>query len=397
MKILVFSIVDLRKSSHNSRLHQFLRYLSKNHEITVLCINDWWKAQWDEKSHEYNKDFEELFRRIKVQYITEREISPVLQEITSVFTMKKKLDEIDFTDYDLFFNYNGLVSGYIISKYAKKRKIPIIYDIADDLPEMIATSPQIPGIAKPFGKIMGKYFFKKNINISNRVTLTTSFFQSLYNISSKNTEIIPNGVDTRLFVKKDASDLRKKNGFGNSFIIGHVGVLREWLDFGPLFDAVKKIIPTHDVKLLIVGGGIGYEETVKLAKTYDISDNVKFTGTIPYHEIPDYIACMDLCTIPFKNDSVAQNSLPLKLFEYMACEKPVICSNVRVIRELFREDVVFVSDSDDYRKAIIKLYQDKSLCSKMGSLGREIIESSYQWDVISARLEKVMLDLKEGS
>ena len=91
---------------------------------------------------------------------------------------------------------------------------------------------------------------------------------------------------------------------------------------------MKKLSPTYDIKLLIVGGGIGYEETVNLAKTYGITDNVKFTEVFPYHEIPDYIACMDICTIPFKNDHVARKPLPLKLFEYMACEKPVICSNV---------------------------------------------------------------------
>jgi glycosyltransferase involved in cell wall biosynthesis len=397
VKILIFSLVDLKKSSHNSRLHQFLKYLSKNHEITILCINDWWKVQWDGKNDEYNKDFEDLFLRIEIQYITEKKISPVLQEITSVFTLKKKLYAMDLSKYDLLFNYNGLVSGYIISKYAKKSKIPIIYDIADDLPEMIVTSPQIPAIAKPFGKLVGKYIFKKNIGISSKVTLTTHFFQSLYNIPPTIAEIIPNGVDTRLFVKKNGADLRKKLGLDNNFVIGHVGVLREWLDFRPLFDAVKKLSPTYDIKLLIVGGGIGYEETVNLAKTYGITDNVKFTGTIPYHEIPDYIACMDICTIPFKNDSVAQNSLPLKLFEYMACEKPVICSNVRAIRELFAEDVLFVSDSEDYKKAIIKLYRDEPLRNQMGSRGRDIIEKKYQWDVISAKLEKVMIGLKDGS
>ena len=43
MKILVTSIVDLKKTAHN-RLHQFVRYLAQNHEVTVLSINDWWKA-----------------------------------------------------------------------------------------------------------------------------------------------------------------------------------------------------------------------------------------------------------------------------------------------------------------------------------------------------------------
>ena len=39
LKILITSIVDLKKSQHN-RPHQFVKYLSKKHEVTVLSIND---------------------------------------------------------------------------------------------------------------------------------------------------------------------------------------------------------------------------------------------------------------------------------------------------------------------------------------------------------------------
>jgi len=44
MKILMTSIVDLKKSQHN-RPHQFVKYLSKKHDVTVLSINDWWKGE----------------------------------------------------------------------------------------------------------------------------------------------------------------------------------------------------------------------------------------------------------------------------------------------------------------------------------------------------------------
>ena len=43
MKILMTSIVDMKKSQHN-RPHQLVKYLSKKHEITVLSINDWWNG-----------------------------------------------------------------------------------------------------------------------------------------------------------------------------------------------------------------------------------------------------------------------------------------------------------------------------------------------------------------
>ena len=63
MKILMTSIVDLKKSQHN-RPHQLVKHLSRKHEITVLSINDWWKGgQEDMKS--YSRDFDDDFNRIE--------------------------------------------------------------------------------------------------------------------------------------------------------------------------------------------------------------------------------------------------------------------------------------------------------------------------------------------
>ncbi len=39
MRILITSVVDLRKMAPN-RLHHFIRHLSQKHEIAVICIND---------------------------------------------------------------------------------------------------------------------------------------------------------------------------------------------------------------------------------------------------------------------------------------------------------------------------------------------------------------------
>ncbi len=57
MRIPITSIVDLKKSQQTLRKldqnvqhfgwmrpHQFVEHLLKKHGVTVLCINDWWKA-----------------------------------------------------------------------------------------------------------------------------------------------------------------------------------------------------------------------------------------------------------------------------------------------------------------------------------------------------------------
>lgn len=205
MKILIASIIDINKTAPN-RLHHFIRYLSRNNEITIFCLNDTWKAQQVNIESQY-KDFHEITSKINVKYITEKKSSPIWQEILSPMYIKdiRKLKEEKF---DVILNYNTLISGSFL---AKKLAIPMVYDIADDLPAMIGDSPQIPKFLRGFGKMLGKLLVNRSINLASGVCATTDAFQKDYSIPEEKFTIIPNGVDTSIF-KKIPSSIRKDLG-----------------------------------------------------------------------------------------------------------------------------------------------------------------------------------------
>ena len=146
------------------------------------------------------------------------------------------------------------------------------------------------------------------------------------------------------------------------------------------------------MKLLIVGGGIGYEDTMQMADKYNIMNNTIFTGTVPYSQIPRYISCMDVGIIPFKLDEVSQNSLPLKLFEYMACEKPVISTDVKGITENFGDMVLYASNYEDYVRRISELHADADLKNALGIAGRKRVITDFDWSKVALKLENLMRD-----
>lgn len=390
MKILISSLIDLQKSSHNSRLHQFIKLLSNRHEISIISINDWWKGKWDCKSEEYQSDFKYLFHNIDYTYLTTKKISPVLQEIASV-TKPRSIEAILKKDFDIHFCYNCLFSGYVLSRSLKSKGVNTIYDLADDLPGMTRTSPQIPGLFRSLGGSVSAILLQKNIKLSKKVTCTTESLSQAYHIPREKSVLIPNGVDTNLFRRYKTEDIKSELGFyDNSFIVGHVGVLREWLDFEPLFKAFSTLTKLYNMKLLIVGSGIGFNETVGLAEKYNIAQNIIFTGTVPYSQVARYISCMDVGIIPFKLDDVSQNSMPLKLFEYMACEKPIISTKVRGIVDSFQDMVLYASNSDDYFQRIKELYFDEGLRKSLGLNGRIKVANDYNWSKIALDLEKLL-------
>ena len=381
MNILITSIVDLKKTPH-SRLHQFIKYLLKSNDITVVCINDWWKSSQTNAAL-YTKGLDEIVDNVELIYLTNRKISPIFQEVCSYKTLR----DLDLDKFDVHLNYNTLISGYFVAKKAKST----IYDIADDLPKMIRHSLQIPFFLRPFAALLGDYMLKANVARSKRITYITTSLKNSYNLPDIKSTKVPNGVDTELFKKHPSNHLKKRLNLNGEFVVGYVGVLREWIDLDPVFRAMRALIDENlRIKLLVAGEEGLFKQNKDLVKKYGITDNVIFTGTIPYLEVPTYISCMDACLVPFKNDAMSNNSLPLKLFEYMSCEKPVISARLRGVIENVANRVLYASRAEEYKSTIIKLYRDESLRRALGIEGREFVMKNFDWDMIGSKLENIL-------
>ncbi len=384
MRILITSIVDLRKTAPN-RLHHFIKHLSQKHEITAICINDWWKASLVDTS-KYYQDFKDVLDDLEIKYITEKKISPFKQELLSPRLMKLESSNEDF---DAILNYNTLISGYYI---AKKLNLPMIYDLADDLPEMIANSPQIPRFFRPLGRWIGRGMLKRNIAIASKVTGIAKTLQDNYSIPDEKFELIPNGVDTELF-KKVKSDLRERLGLEDSFVLGYVGVLREWVDLTPVYQAIKNL---EDVKLLIVGEEGMLKENREIVRRYGVEDKVIFAGTVPYTKVPEYISAMDVCLIPFKRNAISQNAVPLKLFEYMACERPVISTRLKGVMEVIGNMVLYADTVEEYVMQIRNLANNPELAEELGKKCREFVKQNYNWNKICSKFENILIEVTEN-
>jgi len=216
----------------------------------------------------------------------------------------KKVKEVLKEDFDVHLNYSTLISGYFASRWIKT-----VYDLADDLGAMIKASPQIPGLLRPFGGVLGDLMVGENIRRSERVTVTTDALMRSCNIPDNKCEVIPNGVDTTLF--RNYGDTKEELDI-EGFVIGYVGVLREWVDLKPVFLALKDL--DAEITMLVVGKEGRFDENVDLAKRCGVRTRVVFTGMVPYAQVPRYISAMDVCLIPFGRGAISENALPLKLF-----------------------------------------------------------------------------------
>ena len=141
---------------------------------------------------------------------------------------------------------------------------------------------------------------------------------------------LPNGADAVLFNRAllpgDCPADMPNNGKPIVGYVGNMAALR--MDYA-LLDAVVAACPDFDFVFV----GTGQRPDSAFAR----SANVYFTGPKPLQALPDYLRPMAATLIPFSCNTLTKSIYPLKLNEYLAAGKPVVCT-------AFSEDVEAFSD-----------------------------------------------------
>ncbi len=328
----------------------------------------------------------------------------------------KNLDHGNFNIYHIRYSSENLIAKLFISMYAFiiglyaliKEKPDIIYkrqsSIGEDI--LIAKLAGCPVVTEINGSISEEqgsrktiihkiinniliYISKQSILHSDHlVTVTPNLKEVIQNelhISSKKITVIPNGANVRLFhpAEKEVS-CRLLNLSCNLTYICFIGNLASYQGIEYLIQASPLILTAcPDVHFLIVGDGPMRNEWMQIAQKNCVYDKFIFTGSVPIEKVPLYINASDACVAPFKIARNAKIGLsPLKIYEYMACGKPVVSSripNLEFIEEQNTGLLVEPENPKELAKAIIKLIKDKSLREKMGKNGRELAVKNYSW------------------
>jgi glycosyltransferase involved in cell wall biosynthesis len=169
--------------------------------------------------------------------------------------------------------------------------------------------------------------------------------------------------------------------------------LGNWLDFSYLLKCLQSLIEKqYKINLLIIGDGPARKHIKETAETLNVLDIIDFIGNVSYDEIPAYIHLMDVCLIPFDKGAVAESALPLKLLEYLACQKPVITTELQGVVEAVGDAVLYASDETEFESQLTKLYYDKDYRIELGIRGRKIVEERYSWESIGLQFERLLAE-----
>lgn len=163
---------------------------------------------------------------------------------------------------------------------------------------------------------------------------------------------LPNGVDFSHYQKsynlinRDIGDLKKP-------IIGYEGIIQDKLDL----DLIRMIAIKNEQASIVLIGPVWYDQIIKALA--DLK-NVFFLGYKNYQELPMYIQQFDVAIIPHKNDKFCLSTNPMKLYEYLACGKPVVTVHQKEL-ESFQPYIYLAKNYEEFNEFINQALQEKNL------------------------------------
>lgn len=233
---------------------------------------------------------------------------------------------------------------------------------------------------------------------SNIIVITKNLkddIYSVYNTDINKIFVIPNGADIYKFKPIiDAKDiLRLDKSFRYVCFVGHV---EQWQGVDCIVKSAPLILEKiPNVKFMIIGSGKSIYNIIEDTKKLNIYDKFLFLGDIPHEKVPIYINASDLCVAPFHKGRIAS---PIKIFEYMACEKPVVASDISEVGKLLRESSAgFSIEPNDHialAENVVKLLLDERLRSEMGRNGRIFIIENHTWEIAVKNTLRAVIDKK---
>jgi glycosyltransferase involved in cell wall biosynthesis len=85
---------------------------------------------------------------------------------------------------------------------------------------------------------------------------------------------------------------------------------------------------------------------------------------------------------------IARYLSPMKLFEYMACGRAIVSSNLPVLREILSPSTAILlppGDQESWVQAIVSLREDPTTCQQLGAAAkREVV--AYTWEARASRI-----------
>lgn len=236
----------------------------------------------------------------------------------------------------VYLRRTSLVSPLI---YARAKGVPFFFEVNDD-PFTGPVKEEKKGLNR-LRSLPAKILDRLNILSADRCfvisePLIKKIKDRLPHVEAGKMIVMPSGANTDLMHPLDRLSACRRIGLeADKQYIGFVGTLLSHQGLFDLVEAMPAIIDAQPAaRCLIVGQGPEREALQARVIQKRLDPFFMFAGEIDYDFLPVWINAMDVCVAPYTADAGLRS--PVKIFDYLACGRPVAASNLPGVTDVFK-------------------------------------------------------------
>jgi putative colanic acid biosynthesis glycosyltransferase WcaI len=294
-----------------------------------------------------------------------------------------------------------LFDGFAGMFLSAVKRAPYVFNVADLWPDAaiemgMLNNPTLIRLAKA----MELFFYRHAALI---LAVTAGVRQAIVGkgIAAGKVALFRNAVDARFFSPRPGtSEVRRQCGVAESdFVVMYAGTLGLGQQLDAIIDAAGIFQQEGDraVKFLLFGDGAERETLEHKAQQLRL-ENLRFLGLQPKARMPELLSAADCVLVSIRDVPALHSALPTKMFEAMACARPVVLvargEAAEVLSEAGAGVCALPGNPASIRDAIRQVRQDPGKACVMGQRGREYAALHFNRDQraheLSEMLEKLL-------
>ncbi|MEV5308998.1 glycosyltransferase family 4 protein [Streptomyces sp. NPDC052610] len=209
---------------------------------------------------------------------------------------------------------------------------------------------------------------------------------------------LPPGVDEKTFhPESGGAEVRARLGLTDRPVVVCVSRLVPRKGQDTLIQAMPRILAAEpEAVLLIVGGGPYEKDLRRLARETGVAGSVRFTGAVPWAELPAHYGAGDVFAMPCRTrrGGLDVEGLGIVYLEASATGLPVVAGDSGGAPDAVLDGetgwVVRGGDPEEAADRIVTLLGDAELRRRMGERGRRWVEEKWRWDLLAEDLRTLL-------
>lgn len=266
----------------------------------------------------------------------------------------------------------------VVARHARIMQLSTIWEI-----HSLPNSNDLIFIAEE----LGNNFLKKIVVISHALKTDIIKKATLSLEQANNIIVAPDAADDSKFKASPLNTKKPKIGYVGSSFKGK---------------GIEIVVPLAKLLPEITFEIYGVNEDDKLLTEFrPLPDNITWHGKIPYAQIPKAMESFEIALLPNQPNiymadgtDIGQYTSPMKLFEYMACGKAIIASDLDILKEVLvhNKNALLVPHNDiqAWKEAVEILKNDNEFFSNLTCNAKEDFMNNYTYH---ARAKNIVMEI----